>query len=173
MASVRSNLPEVVGAISRIATCFQLTRRRKSSKSLGEEALDVVRKNTLERSLEDHHGPTDAPWWAPNREWAKHDKRKIGKPVGVLGNSHNMLSAEALKGPILIQANQAEEVVGADEETRQKLEWFQDPFQGIDSAGRVRDQAPRKIVGFDEKTDKELEKLFDNQLDESIREVGG
>ena len=173
MAKVRSNLPEFNRAITKIATCMQLTRRRTVGKTLGEAGLDLIRQETYDRSRQEHQGPSTAPFWADNTEEYKKRKDKAGKPVGVLGDANNMLSMEHLKGPSLVQSHRAEEIIGADEETRLKLEWFQDPFQGTDSMGRKRNQPPRKIDGYDEHTDQQLQRMFKNHIYQTIKEVGG
>jgi hypothetical protein len=168
MASVSSNLDDFIEGIERVSTCFRLRRPTKSGRMLGEVGLELFRKNDLSRALGSEKGPSTAPYWAPNREWAEHDPRKAGKGIGMLGDSHNMLDEANYKGPVLITDDEAVEISGADEETQLKLEWFQDPFQGTDKLGRTRDQAPRKIHGDDENTTKDLDALFDAQHRDAV-----
>ncbi len=153
MAGVSSNLPEIDKVFRDLADTFDFTRPGRQQ-SLGRDALAAVTTAIGDRCRREEAPGGDR--WAENKEWAKKDPRKRGKPIGVLGDQDNMLSPAELAGEQEITKDSAIATYGITDENQQKMEWF--------SEGNSN-QAARPTYEMDAETDAALEAVLDEELD--------
>lgn len=153
MATVSSNFPEIQKVLDQIGDTLDFTRPGRQQ-SLGRDCLA-----TVVVAIEDRCRAEEAPGgadWGPNKDWALHNPQKQGKPVGVLGDTDNMLSPANLAGEQTITREDAGAVYGIDEASKQKAQWFTEGNEH---------QVARPFYELDAKTDEALDQFLDGEID--------
>jgi hypothetical protein len=111
--------------------------------------------------------------WGPNLEWAKHDKQKIGKPIGVYGDptADSMLAMVNITGERVIEAHEASMTYGTTPEAKKRIQWFTngstDPGDGTERSG-AENQVPRPFYDLDITDRAELTRYFRGVFDDLV-----
>lgn len=171
MADVQSNFPEIERVIQAIADSFNFERPGREQ-SLGRDALGVVTTSIQDRCR--NETDPEGNRWAPNKEWAQKDPRKRGKPVGILGDSDNMLAPLQIQGEQDVTSTQAEVTYGTDEWNRRKAQWFTNGSRASDDGTErsgADNQEARPFYEIGEAEERALDEFFDAELDRYLREL--
>jgi hypothetical protein len=161
-----SNANQVMGDIDNLTDSFDFTRPHPSvpGGSIGKAGLDMISQRFQDRNRQ-QEGPGGKAW-AENKDWAKKNKNKAGKPVGVYKGPGHMLSAMHIDGERKVEPQHAEMIYGVagDTEARRKLEWFSNGskkiYPGTEPSG-AKNQASRPVYELDD-SDKMAIKDFVN-----------
>jgi hypothetical protein len=120
--------------------------------SIGKGALDLLAGRIQARCTRQVDPRFRA--WGPNLEWAKHDKQKIGKPIGVYKDPSpdSMLAMLNITGQRQIEARHCSMTYGTSKAAKLEAQWFTngstDPGDGTQRSG-AKNQVPRPFYDLD------------------------
>jgi hypothetical protein len=137
-----AELNAIVRDLNRHAEVFDLDKH-----NLGERLLDIAAQAILEQ-MDAELDPTGTPWPALSDLYATWKATvSAGSPMAVLFGI--MKSLTNLQGVREISIYRAASTFGFETDvSRQEACYFQEGFNGVDSAGHRRNQPPRRFYSF-------------------------
>jgi hypothetical protein len=154
---------------------FNLTSHG-ADETIGKGALALVSGRIQARDAS-QAGP-GGTGWAANKAWARTNKLKRGKPIGVLSSpgSNSMLAALQIDGTQVITTHTATMVYGVNAAARSKAEWFTNgSMAGVAGSQRsgAKNQPPRPFYELDSTDVAALDTYFVDTFDAVLRRAGG
>lgn len=169
------NLEEVLGDLNAMVDDLQFDRPGREE-TIGKGALVLLSERIQERCRAEQDPSGSA--WPENKEWAKTNKLKQGKPVGVLGDvsDESMLAEVNIDGFREITADQASMTYGGNAKAERKAEWFSNgstvQAEGTERSG-AKNQEPRPFYELGEGDEEALDDYFKAEFDSVVGRHGG
>jgi hypothetical protein len=153
---------------------FNLTSHG-AGETIGKGALALISGRIQARDAS-QAGPGGTAW-AANKAWARTNKLKRGKPVGVLSSPgrNSMLEALQIDGIQVITAHTALMVCGGSQAARNKADWFTNgSMAGSAESQRseAKNQPPRPFYELDSRDVAALDGYFVDTFDAVLRRAG-
>ena len=164
MAGVTDNLPEVAALLNALARAWDFRGPGRFA-SFGEDALDLVAQGVYDRTYLAQSTPSGRAL-APLAASTLRKKAALGYPETILAMKKEMGDYAEIQGERRITSRTASMTFGLSEGTRLKAEWN---TEGDPKA----DRPPRPFYELDGRIEDDLDGLFEEGLDATIRRLGG
>lgn len=165
----RSNLKEVQGCVSKLATeTFNCRRPRTGRRSIGKGLVEVIAGLIRYRTVELQRDENGRPLRSLKLSYLRRKLRE-GYPATISIRTGEMMELEQLMGKDTITKYSVSMEYGLDEEMQLEMQWFTEGFKGPDKLGRMQNRPPRPIFDLGKDGERVVMDYLDDVAAEYIR----